>query len=45
MYQGLTTKLVLEKKDTEISFLFAAIATALLLAAMLLSLLWFNRST
>jgi Ca-activated chloride channel homolog len=45
VYQGLTTKLVLEKKDTEISFLFAAIATALLLAAMLLSLLWFNRST
>ncbi len=45
VYQSLTTKLVLEKKDTEISFLFAAVATALLLAAMLLSLLWFNRST
>ncbi len=45
VYQGLTAKLVLEKKDTEISFLFAAAATALLLCAMLLSLLWFNRNT
>ena len=44
VYQGLTAKLVLEKKDTEISFLFAAVATALLLGAMLLSLLWFHRS-
>jgi Ca-activated chloride channel family protein len=45
VYQGLTTKLVLEKKDTEISFLFTAIAAALLLLALLLSLLWFNRIT
>ncbi|MEO8741059.1 MAG: VWA domain-containing protein [Casimicrobiaceae bacterium] len=45
VYQGLTTTLVLEKKDTEISFLFTAIAAALLLLALLLSLLWFNRVT
>jgi Ca-activated chloride channel family protein len=45
VYKGLTTKLVLEKKDTEISFLFTAIAAALLLLALLLSLMWFNRIT
>jgi Ca-activated chloride channel homolog len=43
VYEGLTTKLTLEKKDTEITFIFVAGAAALLLAAGLLSLLWFNR--
>jgi hypothetical protein len=34
---------VLEKKDLEISALFAAAAAASALAAAVLSLLWFNR--
>ena len=44
VYQSLNARLVLEKKETEITFLFAAAAATLLLAASLLSLLWFNRS-
>jgi Ca-activated chloride channel family protein len=43
VYQGLTAKLVLEKRDTEISFMFAAGGIVLLLAALLFSVLWFNR--
>jgi Ca-activated chloride channel family protein len=43
VYESLNARLVLERKDTEISFLFAAASAALLLAASLLSLLWFNR--
>jgi Ca-activated chloride channel homolog len=43
VYEGLTTKLTLEKKDTEVTFLFVAGAAIVLLAAALLSLLWFNR--
>ena len=43
VYEGLTTKLTMEKKDTEVSFLFAAGAAVLLLAAGALSLLWFSR--
>jgi hypothetical protein len=35
---------VLERKETEVTFLFAAVAAALLLASALLSLLWFNRN-
>lgn len=45
VYETLNAKLVLEKKDTEITFIFAALAAALLLVASLLSLLWFNRIT
>ncbi len=44
VYENLNARLVLEKKDTEITFLFAAMAAALLLVASLLSLLWFDRS-
>ena len=40
---ALNKRLVLEKKDSEITFLFAASAILLLLASALLSLLWFNR--
>jgi Ca-activated chloride channel family protein len=44
VYQSLNARLVLERKETEITFLFAAVAAALFLAASLLSLLWFNRT-
>jgi len=43
VYQRLTTQFVLEKKDTEIAFLFAGVATLLLTASLVLSLLWFSR--
>ena len=43
VYEKLNARLVLEKKDTEITFLFTAAAAALLLGASLFSLLWFNR--
>ena len=44
VYESLNARLVLEKKDTEITFLFSAAAAVLLFASLLLSLLWFNRS-
>jgi len=43
VYRQLTRQLVLEKKDTEIAFAFAAAAAVLLTAALGLSLLWFGR--
>jgi Ca-activated chloride channel family protein len=43
IYQALTSRLVFEKKATEITALFAAAAAALALVSALLSLLWFNR--
>jgi Ca-activated chloride channel family protein len=43
VYQALNAKLVLEKKDTEITALFSAIAAAFALGAAGLSLLWFRR--
>jgi Ca-activated chloride channel family protein len=43
IYQALNAKLVMEKKETEITALFAAVAAQLMLLAGLLSLLWFNR--
>ena len=43
IYQGLNTRLVFERKETEITAFFAAGAAALALLAALLSLLWFNR--
>jgi Ca-activated chloride channel family protein len=43
VYQQLNRKFVLEKKDTEIAFVFAAAAAMLLTAALGLSLLWFGR--
>ena len=38
-YQSLNTQLVLERKGTEVTFLYAAAAAALLLAAALLAAL------
>ena len=43
IYEGLNSKLVLEKKETEITAFFTGIAAALSLLAAALSLLWFNR--
>ncbi len=43
IYKTLNAKLVLEKKKTEITALFAAAAAVLALVSALLSLLWFNR--
>lgn len=43
VYESLTTRLELEKRDTEISFAFTAVAVILLLAALTLSLSWFGR--
>jgi Ca-activated chloride channel homolog len=45
VYDTLNAKLVLERKETEIAFIFAAFAAMLLLVASLLSLLWYNRIT
>lgn len=43
VYQSLRSKLVMEKKETEITALFSAIAAATVLLSATLSLLWFNR--
>jgi Ca-activated chloride channel family protein len=43
VYQSLRSKLVMEKKETEITALFSAIAAAIVLLSATLSLLWFNR--
>jgi len=43
IYQGLNSRLVMEKKETEIGALFVGLAAALSLLAAALSLLWFNR--
>jgi len=43
IYETLNAKLVMEKKGTEISMLFAALAALLSLVAGALSFLWFNR--
>ena len=43
VYETLGTRLVLEKKHTEITAIVAAIGAGLALLAGLLSLLWFNR--
>jgi len=43
VYESLNSKLVLEKKETEVTALFTGIAAALALVAAALSLLWFNR--
>jgi Ca-activated chloride channel family protein len=44
VYEGLNARLVLERKETEIGFLFVAVAVVLLLVSAALSVLWFNRS-
>ena len=43
IYEGLNSKLVMEKKETEITAFFTGVAAALALLAAALSLLWFNR--
>jgi Ca-activated chloride channel homolog len=43
VYQSLRSKLVMEKKETEITSLFSALAAATVLLSAGLSLLWFNR--
>jgi Ca-activated chloride channel family protein len=43
VYESLSSKLVLEKQETEITALFAAAAAALAIVAAALSMLWFNR--
>jgi Ca-activated chloride channel family protein len=45
VYQGLSTRLVVEKKETEISALFAALGALLVAAAAALSVAWFGRIT
>jgi Ca-activated chloride channel family protein len=45
VYQGLSSKLVVEKRETEISALFAAVGGLLALAAATLSVWWFGRVT
>jgi Ca-activated chloride channel family protein len=43
VYESLSSKLTVEKKETEISALFAMAAAGLALLSAALSLLWFNR--
>lgn len=43
IYESLNSRLVMEKKQTEVSAIFAAAAAVLTLLAGLLSMLWFNR--
>jgi len=43
VYQGLSTKLIVEKKETEISALFAAVGAMLVVLAAGLSVWWFGR--
>ncbi|HYH43412.1 MAG TPA: VWA domain-containing protein [Burkholderiales bacterium] len=43
VYRGLNSRFVLEKKETEITALFAGLAALLAVASATLSLLWFNR--
>ena len=43
IYESLTSRLVLEKRETEITAIFSALAAAAVLLASALSLLWFNR--
>lgn len=43
VYQSLSTRLVVEKKETEISGLFAAFAAAVVVVAAGLSVAWFGR--
>jgi Ca-activated chloride channel family protein len=43
VYQGLSTRLVVEKRETEISALFAALGALLVITAAGLSVWWFGR--
>lgn len=44
VYTSLTTKLVLERRETELTGIFGGLAALFALGAALLSLLWFHRS-
>ena len=44
VYKELTAKMVLERKETEVTAFFAAAAALLALVAAMLSLLWFHRT-
>ena len=43
IYQNLNTQFVFEKKETEVSALFTALAALLVLASAALSVIWFSR--
>jgi Ca-activated chloride channel family protein len=43
VYRSLNSRFVLEKKETEVSALFAALAALLSISSAMLSLFWFNR--
>lgn len=43
VYEALSTRLTVEKKETEVSGLLALLAAALAVVSAGLSLLWFNR--
>ena len=43
VYENLNSRLVLEKKETEVTALFVAAAAVLALVSAVLSLLWFSR--
>lgn len=43
VYENLNSRLVLEKKETEVTALFVAVAAVLALVSAVLSLLWFSR--
>lgn len=43
VYEALTSRLVMEKKETEITALFTALGAALVVLAAMLSVGWFNR--
>ena len=43
VYESLSSRLTLEKKETEVSSLFALLGAALVLLAAGLSIWWFNR--
>jgi len=43
VYEGLSTRMVMERRETEISGLFAALGAVLTLLAAGLSIVWFNR--
>jgi Ca-activated chloride channel homolog len=43
IYQGLNSRLILERRSVEVTSLFAAVAAVLVVIALALSLLWFGR--
>lgn len=45
VYESLSSKLVVERKETEITALFGLLAAALVVAAAALGLWWFGRIT